>query len=469
MNAMTASQSAEAAAEARAAPRHGGRRAWARDADGKRILARGRIELVPQDQRLLTHLMKQSIAPLAAIPNQRHHERSASHGTKQGHREHVQRFLRWTIARGYRPPSVDSMKRVYVEEYFAYLADPRHGYSVAYWRNIYTSIRLYYERGLGKTNCIEDFEAYFGPGATRPTATDRDLAVSGQVDDNGGPLVPEELIARVAAHPTKHAKRVAAVLGLCLTLGVRVSEALCMRPLIESRSLERKHVVEVRRKGSKGGRERQIFFFPRVEDHLRAAAEAALRAAAEFCRADEDTIFPIRNQDAALRRARERVYNTLRVVGVDIQNLGVSPHAFRHEFVKRCWLAGGHLRPLDGPLPEADRTARGLALLLVWRKLQIERLGHTKIEKTDAYTGRATAQLRSSRIGRAQMAEAVLMHSDIPKGACYALLRRFYELTALPYERVRAQVERNLDDGYITPLVLPAEYDLPPALAYAGR
>lgn len=465
MSAMTNSPSEESGAT----PRHGGRRAWARDADGKRILARGRIDLAPQDKRLLTHLMKQSIAPLAAIPNQRHHERSASHGTKQGHREHLNRFLRWLLARGYHPPGVANLKPHYVSEYLAFLAEPRNAYSVAYQRNVFTTLRLFYEVGLRKTQCLGDFQDYFGSDAVRSTATAVDLSVSGQVDGHGVPLVAEQLIEQAAAHPTKHARRVAAILALCLTLGVRVSEALCLRPILELERLERDDVIDIRRKGSKGGRARTVFFLPGAEDHLRAAAVAALKQAATFCRAADDTVFPTRNQTAALRRARERVYNTLRVVGVDTRNLGVSPHAFRHEFVKRCWLAGGHRRPLDGPLPNADRSPAGLATLLVWRLLQIERLGHTKLEKTDAYTGRASGQLHEAGVARREHAEAKLLHADIPPGNVYGLLRRFYELQALPYEVVRAQVVRNLENKYITPLDLPAEFRIPAALAYSER
>lgn len=437
-----------------------------RDESGKRVLPRGRFVLVPQDDRLVKHLCREAIPVLNCIPNQRHRARSASFGTQHAHRGHVHRFLRWTVARGYKPPHLTALKQVYLDEYLAFLSDPKNGYRVAYQRNVFTSLRLFYEVGLRKTNFIKEFHDYFGAAAVRHGATRVDLSVSGQVDASGHALVPEHVIERVRAHRSRHAERVAAVLGMCLTLGLRVSEALCMRPKLELERLEETNMVEVRRQGSKGGRARTIYFMGERESTLRLAAERALLDAAEMCHANNDTVFPTEGQLGKLRRARQRTYDTLRRAGIDHRRLGISPHSFRHEFVKRCWAAAGHLRPLDGPIAEADRTAAGLAALEVWRQLQIERLGHSKLEKTDAYVGPAAEQARASGVSRAQKAEAALMLADIPKGSIYALTQRLFELQALPYERVREQVLRNLEDKRITPLELPAEFRIPAALAY---
>lgn len=442
---------------------------FARDQAGKRIVTRGPIELAPRDERRFKFLMGEGKRVWAHIPNQRNRERSASYGTQQGHRDHLRRFLRWMLARSYRPPSIRNLKLAYVEEYFHALADPVHGYSVSYQRNVFTSLTLFYEVGLGKVNCIKAFHHYFGDDAQKHTATVVDKAASGQVDASGNGLVPEEIIARLREHPTKHARRVAAVLGLCLSLGMRLSEALCVRPILELRRLNDEGYAHIRAQGSKGGRAREVIFFQRTENPLLESARRALEEAATFCSAEKDTIFPIRNMERSLSRVREMVNRTLSAAGITKAALGVTSHSFRHEFVWRCWQAAGHVRPLDGPLPEADRTPAGLAALRVWRMLMIERIGHSDPVKTDAYLGSATQQLDESEITRAQRSEAQLMHSDINRGDLYALSWRLLELQALPYDVVRAQVLRNLDAHRWSQLDLPPGFELPLALAYAER
>lgn len=442
---------------------------FARDATGKRIIARGRVELAPRDERHYRYLKGEAKKVLDPIPNQRDRARRPSYRSRHGHRENVGRFLRWMLARGYRPPAITNLKVSYLLEYLAHLADPSLGYETSYQRNIFTSLTLLYEQGLGKVNCIGGFHEYFGEDAVRHTATPVDKAASGQVDDAGKPLVPEEIIAKLRDYPTKYARPVSAVLGLCLTLGMRVSEALCVRPILELRRLEDEGYAHVREQGSKGGRPREVVFFRRTENPMLEAARHALQEAASFCTKASDTIFPIYQASRSLKRARRRVYRTMAAAGITKASMGVTTHSFRHEFVSRCWKAAGHIRPLDGPLPEADRTPAGLATLRVWRMLMIERVGHSDPIKTDAYVGNGAKQLDASEVLRSQRSEAKFMHSDIPVGDLYGLAWRLLELQALPYDVVRAQVVRNLEANHFTPLDLPSGFELPLAVAFSER
>lgn len=426
-----------------------------KDQFNKVRVPRGRIRLSKADEGNVRRLMGAVRERVDGARNRRNALRGRSFVTRRYHCRLIGRFLRFIAAREELPNALERLKPRHLREYLAHLADPATGASPSTLANNFCALRSFFEDSLGKRNCIDDFSDYFPEHSRRSVEEIVDRSVSAQLDEDGNPYVAEELIERVEQVP-RYGKQAAAALQLSLTLGVRIREAVCMQPRIQLANIGARKFVEVRATGAKNGRRRCVFFLD-AENPLAQQALAALHNAASLCDRVDGTLF----REDRIQQALDRVYATLRKAGLTKDKLGVTAHSFRHEFALRCWLQVGHAAPHRAPLTEFEQTAVGLALREVDRRVNIERLGHSRPTKLDAYLGSFAKQRDRSGISQAQRIDAGFFVRDIERGDVVGAVQRQLELRVFPLERVRAQIHHNLACRRQHFLPLPAGVQVP--------
>lgn len=440
-------------AEARAV-----RRKFPRDEQGQRVVGRGVIALDRRTQERVNRLRYDAAPIIHQLRNRRHAERICSMDTRKESVRLIGHFLAYLAARDCLPGSLDGLGERHFRRYMLHLGDPELAYSRSHVANSFSQLRKFFEFGLKKVNCIERFEDYFAAEWKRSREPRVDRSVSAQLDVDGKPLVAEEIIERVA-QIAPHGPEAAAILSLQLTASVRSGEALCLRPAIELQNYRDGAYIHVRATGSKGGRERLVYF-PSKAHPLALAAEAALQRTETFVERSDGTVF----RGKSLKQAQRAFCYAMEKAGLTKARLGITPHSFRHEAIARAWQALDHSVPHRAPLCEADQTVLGLALLEVDRRAEIEKVGHSKPSKLDAYLGSFAKQRDRAGVPQSQRVAAGFLVRDLKRGDVYGAAHRRLELLCYPLDVVKARVAQNLEDGRQTLLPLPQGVQVPQCL-----
>lgn len=159
-------------------------------------------------------------------------------------------------------------------------------------------------------------------------------------------------------------------LRLAKAFGVRVQEFLMFRPLSAQRGADHIYVKD----GTKGGRPRLV---PIETNEQRELLERAKEIAAQHPMG-----LLVAKKGLNLKQAINHFYNTVKKVGVQRKELGITAHGLRHGYACAIYkqLTGEDAPVLGGKYvePELDKTAR----------LDIaERLGHSRADVVSAYIG----------------------------------------------------------------------------------
>ncbi len=434
------------------------RRKFPRDANGQRVVGRGVIVLDARTQERVNRLRHAAEPMVHQLRNRRHRERICAIDTRKESVRLIGHFFSFLAARDCLPGTLDGLGERHFRRYMLHLGDPALAYSRSHVANSFSQLKKFFEFGIKKLNCIECFEDYFAADWKRSREPSVDHSVSRQLDADGNSLVPEEIIERVA-QITPHGPQAAAVLALQLTVSARSGEALCLRPAIELDNFRDGAHVHIRATGSKGGRPRLVYF-PSKEHPLANAAEAALQRAGTLVERNDGTVF----RGKSLRQAKRAFHYMMEKAGVTKACLGITPHSFRHEAIARAWQALDHSVPHRAPLNEADQTVLGLALLEVDRRAEIEKVGHSKPSKLDAYLGSFAKQRDRAGVPQSQRVAAGYLVRDLARGDVYGAAHRRLELLCFPLDVVKTRVAQNLEDGRQTLLPLPEGVQVPQCL-----
>lgn len=434
------------------------RRKFPRDEHGQRVVERGVIVLDARTQERVNRLRHAAEPMVHQLRNRRHRERVCAMDTRKESVRIVGHFLSFLAARDCLPGSLDGLGERHFRRYMSHLAVPELAYSRSHIANCFSQLRKFFEFGLRKLNCIGRFDDYFGAEFKRSREPSVDHSIAAQLDADGKPLVPEEIIERIAKI-TPHGPQAAAVLALQLTVSARSGEALCLRPAIELDNFREGAHVHIRATGSKGGRPRLVYF-PSKSHPLANAAEAALQRAETFVERTDGTVF----RGKSLKQAERAFRYAVEKAGVTKARLGITPHSFRHEGIARAWEALDHNVPHRAPLCEADQTVLGLALLEVDRRAEIEKVGHSKPSKLDAYLGSFAKQRDRAGVPQSQRVAAGFLVRDLKRGDVYGAAHRRLELLCYPLDVVKARVAQNLEEGRQTLLPLPEGVQVPQCL-----
>lgn len=158
-------------------------------------------------------------------------------------------------------------------------------------------------------------------------------------------------------------------LELCLAFGLRVTEALLIKPR-SSHSGDTLRIEE----GTKGGRTRIV---PVRTDVQRAVLERAKRMADRSVRGN---LVPPRRRP---NQARQHLYYVCRKFGIARNQLDITPHGLRHEYANDLYEdVSGTPSTVRGGSTILDKAAEDAALRAVTNEL-----GHARLGITTAYVG----------------------------------------------------------------------------------
>lgn len=172
-----------------------------------------------------------------------------------------------------------------------------------------------------------------------------------------------EMIDRIKAEYPRDAL----ILEMQVIFGLRLEEALCLKPL-EAVRVDRLYVVE----GTKGGRQRVI------QIDTAAQKELAQRA----CAVVETPREPLGGTKRTLAASKARYYRIMHKFGISRSALGVTGHGLRTQYANDRYQAlAGEATPVRGGAPV------DYAYEMKVRSLLSAELGHTRLSITTAYTG----------------------------------------------------------------------------------
>ena len=223
-----------------------------------------------------------------------------------------------------------------------------------------STFRVFCHIWLGKPGMIRESERYVrNPDSVRRRcATNVDKSWSGQGID------PLALIAKVAAiNP-----RVAIILELMFAFGLRVKEALLLRPYLADKA----ELLAISR-GAKGGRQR-------VTEILSVVQRDVLERTKAFAEKKTSSMIPA---DRTFNSYRKYFYRVCNRAGIG-RKFGIVPHGLRHEYANKKYeeitgdrspIKGGKLGTVD---PGLDDYARADIA---------EHLGHSRRNIVSAYLG----------------------------------------------------------------------------------
>jgi integrase len=244
----------------------------------------------------------------------------------------------------------------------------------------YLSILRVFSAWIGKAGLVAPSDAYFKDDPTLIKRTyratrDKSWAANG-VD-----------VDAVIAEVDQEDPRVGAQLRMCDAFGLRVKEALMLRPhmavLIGQSAVVKGETYETYLevlRGTKGGRLRHV---PIINDRQHAAIQHACTL---VTRPTESLADP----SLKLQQAERRFYKVVGVVGITKKKLGVTVHGLRHGFAHRRYQD-----KTGSPVPIAgggshDRAADHKARMTISKEL-----GHARKGITSAYLGHMALQIES--------------------------------------------------------------------------
>jgi integrase len=399
-------------------------------------------ELFPRARRgklVLSHRWERQAAKLSheahqiVLPMRRRAagNRTVSDSTKRSRLDMANRFIRALCFEGLQLNSLREIGERHVSRYMKWMA--ASGCSRKYCNNVYVQLRNLVERGLGKYNCVKPFEHYLGNGVISRLNATASKAITGKSDANGIALDAEELTERVG--------KVDPLAGLLakvsLYAGLRRNEAICMQPHRALHSDRELCVWD----GAKNTRPRLVDLSLVPEFHSKALA--IIEEMKTFCQRPEHTLL----QGRRLETAQRRYGKACESAGLTRNDLGVTPHGFRHEWVHRAWVAAGHVVPLRGGLPQSSTDARSLSLQVIDQRILIESVGHSDPSKCGSYYGSHFKQRVAASVSRKEWSRALGRVADIPRGDVEALRRRREEVLTMALDVLDEIVIANFLQG----------------------
>ena len=185
-------------------------------------------------------------------------------------------------------------------------------------------------------------------------------------------------IAEVAAE----SKVVAIQLELCLAFGLRVLEAISLRPAVASEGEFMGAAVHVR-DGTKGGRSRLVPIENEVQQDVLARAKAL---------SDKKSGF-LGNRGGDDEQRRKHFYYVLKKCGITLAQDGITAHGLRHQYMQESFK---RLLGIEAPVRGGDLSQVDPDELQVASQKLMERAGHSRVSIGSAYYGSRRVKKSSS-------------------------------------------------------------------------
>lgn len=287
-----------------------------------------------------------------------HKDKKVGQGTQDKRRTVIRGFFSDLFYLGYKIESVHNLKEKHLIAVFNFLEE--QGQSPATIQNKISVMRVFCE-WIGKNGMVRDSTLY----VKDQSSVRRSMVVKEDKSWEGKDIDITSLLQKVAQED----KTVAIELELCLAFGLRVKEAMMLRPSI----CHEGEFLSVR-EGTKGDRPRYVPIENAIQREL-------LERAKEM--EDKKSGF-LGTRGLTFQQKRDRLYYVLKKCEVTLSDNDITAHGLRHQYMQESFerLLGIPAPVKGGDLSELERDELHLAS----QKL-MERAGHTRVSIGSSYYG----------------------------------------------------------------------------------
>lgn len=321
--------------------------------NGRNSSHRSGANRIPRRCRNEIHVVVQKNKDMAA-----HQQKKVGSATQDKRVSAILGFFSDLFALGYKIESIYNLKQKHLTAVFNFLEE--QGQSPSTIQNKISIMRVFCE-WIGKSGMVLDSTKYVKDKSSvrRSVVAKEDKSWEGQGVDFLAKL-PEV---------TKKDETVGIALELCLGFGLRVKEALMLRPAVEHEG----DILSVR-EGTKGGRFRYVPVINAVQVDVLKRAKAI---------ADKKTGF-LGTRGKTFEQKRRRFYYVLEVCGITLREEQITAHGLRHQYMQKRFK---DLLGIDAPVNGGNLALVDKDELHVTSQKLMEEAGHTRVDIGSAYYG----------------------------------------------------------------------------------
>lgn len=285
-------------------------------------------------------------------------DKKVGFGTQEKRRDVINGFFSDLFYLRFKVESVHNLKQKHLTAVFNFLEE--QGQSASTLQQKISTMRTFCE-WIGKTGMVVASHEY----VKDPRSIRRTMVVQEDKSWVGNGIELAEMLKKISEKD----KYVGIWLELCWAFGLRLQEAVMLRP-----SMSQESGFLLLREGTKGDRSRIIPMEEQVQADVMERAELL---------ADKKTgMLGVRGK--SVKQKKQRVYTVMRGFGLTLSEKGVSAHGLRHQYMHTAFerltgekppVKGGDLMNID---PEQLHVAS--------QKL-MERAGHTRVTIGASYYG----------------------------------------------------------------------------------
>lgn len=287
-----------------------------------------------------------------------HQEKKVGSGTQDKRETVIKGFFSDMYHLKYKIESIQNLKEKHLMAVFGFLEE--QGQSPATIQNKISIMRTFCG-WIGKNGMVRDSTLYVKDKAS----VRRSMVVSEDKSWSGHGIDVLVKLPEIA----KKDKWVALYLELCWAFGLRMKEALMLKPRLAHEG----EFIWVR-EGTKGDRPRVI---PIENDIQRDVLERAKQAA------DGKSGF-LCKRGSSFKQRHRRFYTVMEALGITLSEAGVTAHGLRHQYMQESFK---RLLGIDAPVKGGDLSQVDKGELHVASQKLVERAGHTRESIGASYYG----------------------------------------------------------------------------------
>ncbi len=332
--------------------------------DGKNSEYRSGSGFIPKKLNNEIEVLLQKHKDLAA-----HKDKKVGQGTQDKRRTVIKGFFADMWHLKFKVESVHNLKEKHLHAVFRFLE--AEGQSPSTLQNKISIMRVFCE-WIGKPGMVRDSSLYVEDKAsvTRTMVAREDKSWEGKGVD----------IAQILETVRKKDKVVAIELELCLAFGLRVKEAMMLRPLA-CRDGDGPFIHV--REGTKGDR-------PRVIPIDNAIQRNVLDRAVEVM--DKKTGF-LGKRGKTMAQKRNHFYYVMKRCGVTLREKEITAHGLRHQYMQASFK---RMLGIEAPVKGGSLADVGPDEFHVASQKLMERAGHTRVTIGASYYGSRRVRRKSN-------------------------------------------------------------------------
>ncbi len=287
-----------------------------------------------------------------------HKEKKVGQETQDKRRTVIKGFFSDLWHLKYKLESVHNLKEKHLIAVFNFLEEQSQSPSTI--QNKISIMRVFCE-WIGKNGMVRDSTLY----VKDKTSVRRSMVVKEDKSWDGKGIDITEVLKKVALED----KTVAMVLELCMAFGLRVKEAMMLRPSV----CHEGEFLSVR-EGTKGDRPRFVPIENAIQKNVLERAKAMEDKKSGF----------LGERGLTFQQRRDRLYYVLKKCEVTLSENDTTAHGLRHQYMQKSF---ERLLGIQAPVKGGDLSlVDGDDLHLASQKL-MERAGHTRVTIGASYYG----------------------------------------------------------------------------------